>query len=421
MTHFFHRRQGELWCEDVPLAALARAWGTPSYVYSDATLRRHFHVLDEAIGPRPRLIAFSVKANSNLSVLATLAQCGAGADVVSGGELARALAAGIPAGRIVFSGVGKTRAELVAGLVAGIFQFNVESAPELEALAACAAATGLRASVAIRVNPDIGAGGHAKISTGGAEVKFGVPMAEAPALVRRVIEHQSLDFQGLAVHIGSQIGDLAPMERAFGKVFALARALGAEGIGVPRIDLGGGLAIPYDEGETHAQPAAYGTMVARAAGDFPGLLIFEPGRLIAGNSGILLSEVIYFKRGESRNFLVLDAGMNDLMRPALYDAFHAIEPVGRPRGEPVPVDVVGPICETSDLFGENRLLPPLEAGDLVALFSAGAYGASMGSEYNSRPLAAEILVRGAEHAVVRRRPVLDEMLAREPLAQWLAR
>lgn len=398
---------------------LAHAWGTPSYVYSDATLRRHFRVLDEAIGARPRLVAFSVKANSNLSVLATLARCGAGADVVSGGELARALAAGMPPARVVFSGVGKTREELLAGLHAGIFQFNIESAAEFEALAACAARAGRRAPVAIRINPDIGAGGHAKISTGGAEVKFGVPMAEARVLARRAMAHDALDFQGLAVHIGSQIGDLAPMEEAFGKVFALARALAADGIPVARVDLGGGLAIPYDTSEIHAQPAAYGAMVARAAGDFPGLLIFEPGRLIAGNSGILLSRVIYFKRGERRNFVVLDAGMNDLMRPALYDAFHAIEPVGPPRGAPAPVDVVGPICETSDLFGENRHLPPLEPGDLVAVFSAGAYGASMGSEYNSRPLAAEILVRGAGHALVRRRPTLDEMLAREPLAAWL--
>ncbi|HWA64049.1 MAG TPA: diaminopimelate decarboxylase [Caulobacteraceae bacterium] len=423
MNHF-DLKDGALACEDVPLERIADAVGTPAYVYSTATLERHFQVFRDAIRAYPDLgeplIAYAVKANSNLSVLSTLARQGAGADTVSEGEIRRALAAGVPADRIVFSGVGKTAAELAFAIDAGVAEINVESEPELELLAKVAAGRGARPAIAIRVNPDVGAGGHAKISTGKAENKFGVSIAEAERLYARAANMGSVRPVGVACHIGSQITDLAPMEDAFGKMRALVERIRAEGLSVERLDLGGGLGVPYFHQPDPPSPEDYAAMLARTVAGLGVQLAFEPGRVIVANAGVLLARVLHVNaRPDGRRFLVLDAGMNDLIRPAMYDAFHDIRPVRPREGEAVAYDVVGPICETGDTFTRDRLLPPLKAGDLVAFMSAGAYGAAMSSEYNSRPLVPEVLVRGAEFAVVRPRPTYEEMLAREPMAPWL--
>ena len=421
MNHF-EARAGELHCEDVPLRRIADEVGTPAYVYSTATLIRHYQVFLKAFAPRKVEVAYAVKANSNLSVLATLARLGAGADTVSEGEIRRALEAGVPPDRIIFSGVGKTRAELQFALAAGVGQINVESEPELDLLAEVAMALGVRPRIAIRVNPDVGAGGHAKISTGKADSKFGVSLAEAERLYRRAASSPVLEPVGLACHIGSQITDLTPLESAFLTLRTLAERLRGEGLAVQRLDLGGGLAAPYFNLPNPPEPAKLGALVRRVFDGFDGELTLEPGRVIAANAGVLLSRVIHVHaRPEGRRFLVLDAGMNDLIRPAMYDAYHDIQPVVAPAPDAplLTYDVVGPICETGDTFTRDRQLPELKAGDLAAFLSAGAYGAVMSSEYNSRPLVPEVLVRGGDYAVVRPRPSYAQMLAREPLAPWL--
>ena len=418
MNHF-EVRAGELWCEDVRLADIAATVGTPVYVYSTATLERHYRAFADAFGGRA-LVAYAVKANSNLSVLKTLARLGAGADTVSEGEIRRALAAGVPAGRIVFSGVGKTDAELAYALEVGVAEINVESPPELERLAAVAHDKGVRARIALRVNPDVGAGGHAKISTGKADNKFGVSISEAEALYERAQSLPMIETVGVACHIGSQITDLAPLEQAFRKMRALVERLRARGLPVRRLDLGGGLGVPYFNQPEPPPPSAFAAMVERVLAGLDIELAFEPGRVIAANAGVLVSQVIHvYQRPEGRRFVVLDAAMNDLIRPAMYDAFHDLRPVKAGDADLALYDVVGPVCETGDTFARDRPLAPVAAGDLVAFMSAGAYGAVMSSEYNTRPLVPEVLVRGDRFAVVRRRPTYDEMLAREPVADWL--
>lgn len=423
--HHFDLKNGALHAEDVSLEVIADEVGTPAYVYSSATLKRHYGLLRaaadahrEALGEA--LIAFAVKANSNLSVLATLARLGSGADTVSEGEIRRALAAGVPAERIIFSGVGKTDMEMAFATGVGVRQINVESGAELDRLIAVAQAMDSRPAVAIRVNPNVGAGGHAKITTGGKGDKFGVPADEAMRLYARASASPHVTPVGLACHIGSQIVDLAPLEAAFQVLRRMTLDLRAQGHAVTRLDLGGGLGVPYSGGSTPPSPADY---VAMAAGVLQGLEVeaaFEPGRLLAANAGVLLSRVIQVnERSDGQRFLVLDAAMNDLMRPALYDAFHdikAVEPLG---GEDQAYDVVGPVCETGDTFARDRRLPPLEADDLVVFTGAGAYGAVMASEYNSRPLIPEVLVDGERWAVIRPRPTYEDMLDREPFADWL--
>ena len=423
MNHF-ELKGGELTCEDVPLARIAEAVGTPVYVYSSATLERHYTVLRDALtgaGLGEPLIAYAVKANSNVAVLRTLARLGAGADVVSEGEIRRALAAGVAPERIVFSGVGKTAGEIAFALETGVCEINVESEPELHLVNTVAQAMGRRAAVAIRVNPDVEAGGHAKISTGKADNKFGVSLSQAERLYANAANMAGVRPVGVTCHIGSQITDLAPLEAAFGKMRALVERLRAEGLAVERLDLGGGLGAPYFNQPTPPAPADYAAMIARVMAGLTDIqFAFEPGRMIAANAGVLVARVLHINaRPDGRRFLVLDAAMNDLLRPAMYDAYHDIRPVAPREGEPSPYDVVGPICETGDTFTRDRLLPPLEAGDLVAFMTAGAYGAAMSSEYNSRLLAPEVLVKGADYAVVRPRPTYDDMLAREQSAPWL--
>jgi diaminopimelate decarboxylase len=423
--HHFDRIDGALQAEGVPLEALADAVGTPAYVYSTATLTRHYGLLADAVAAHPTalgdaLIAFAVKANSNLSVLATLARLGCGADTVSEGEIRRALTAGIPAGRVVFSGVGKTDSELAFAIETGVRQINVESAVELDRLIAVAASKGARPEIAVRVNPSVGAGGHARITTGGATDKFGVPADEAHALYARASLSPHVTPVGLACHIGSQITSLEPLEAAFRALRTMKLELRAAGLSVSRLDLGGGLGVPYHGQSDLPSIEAYVAMAARVLDGLEVEAAFEPGRLLAANAGVLLSRVIQVnERGDGRRFLVLDAGMNDLMRPALYDAFHDLVPVRPREGEARLYDLVGPICESTDIFARDRLLPPMQAGDLVAFMGAGAYGAVLASEYNSRPLVPEVLVDGARWAVVRARPSYDEMLEREPRAGWL--
>jgi diaminopimelate decarboxylase len=420
MNHF-ELEGGELHCEGVALSAIADAVGTPTYVYSTATLERHFKVFEAAFAPRKVLIAYAVKANGNLSVLRTLAALGAGADTVSEGEIRRALAAGVPPAKIVFSGVGKTNDEIEYALNQGVGEINVESEPELDRISEIAGRLGKPATVAIRVNPNVGAGGHAKIATGKAEDKFGVSFSEAARLYAKASADPALNPVGVACHIGSQITDLSPMRQAFAKMRGLVEELRASGLDVRRLDLGGGLGVPYfNQTEHPPEPADYAAMIDEVVKGLDVELAFEPGRVIAANAGVLLARVIHIHaRPEGRRFLVLDAGMNDLVRPAMYDAFHDIRPVQPRAGEPVLYDVVGPVCETGDTFARERLLPPLEAGDLVAFMSAGAYGATMSSEYNARPLVAEVLVKDDRWAVVRRRPSYDEMMAAEQPADWL--
>jgi diaminopimelate decarboxylase len=418
MNHF-HYRDGRLFAEDVDLTALAAEIGTPFYCYSSATLERHYRVFAEAF-PKDTLIAFSVKANGNLAVLKTLGQLGAGADVVSGGELKKALKAGIPANKIVFSGVGKTRAEMKLGLEAGIHQFNVESEPELLALNGMAASLGKRAAITIRVNPDVDAKTHAKITTGTSENKFGIPWSRAREAYKLAASLPALQIVGVDVHIGSQITELSPFEAAFARVADLVRSLRDDGHTISRIDLGGGLGVPYAPTDpAPPAPELYGAAVSKAVAGLGCELILEPGRLIAANAGVLVSRVTYVKEGEARKCLILDAGMNDLIRPAMYDAHHEIVSVREGTGGSL-YDVVGPVCESSDLFGRDRRLPEMKDGDLVAILTAGAYGAVMASAYNARPPAAEVLVRGKEWAVVRPRMSDDELIGLDRIPGWLA-
>ena len=413
-----------MFCEDVPLAEIADAVGTPVYVYSSATLERHYKAFREAVDGQAALagalIAFAVKANSNLSVLAALARLGAGADTVSEGEIRRALAAGVPPDRIVFSGVGKTAQEIAFAVKAGVRQINIESGPELGLVTQIAAELGARPAIAIRVNPDIGAGGHAKITTGAGESKFGVSLAEAERLYAEAEASPHLGIRGLACHIGSQITDLVPLERAFGLLRELTLRLRAGGLPVDRLDLGGGLGVPYFHGPDPPEPAAFAAMAGGALAGLGVEATFEPGRVIVANAGVLLARVLHINtRPDGRRFLVLDAGMNDLMRPALYESFHDIRSVSPRSGAPIDYDIVGPVCETTDTFARTRPLAPVEAGDVIAFMTAGAYGAVMASEYNSRPLVPEVLVKGAAWCVIRPRPDYEAMLGRDSLAPWL--
>jgi len=416
---FFTYRDGEMHAEGVALSAIADAVGTPFYCYSEAAITAAYRDFSDALAGLDATICYALKANSNIAVIRTLAALGAGADVVSGGELARALMAGVPPQRIVFSGVGKTQGEIAAALDAGIRQFNVESDAELEALSGVAAARGAVAEIAIRVNPDVDAGTHAKITTGKADNKFGIDIARAPEVYARAAALPGIDAASVAVHIGSQLTDLAPFRAAFTHVADLVRRLRAAGHDIRRLDLGGGLGITY-HAETPPTPAAYAAMVRETVGDLGCSLMFEPGRALVGRAGVLATRVIYTKPTASRAFVIVDAAMNDLIRPALYDAWHDIRPVheAAPDAPLGPVDIVGPICETGDTFAVARPLPALAAGDLVAIENAGAYGAVMSSAYNTRPPAPEILVSGDKFAIVRARQTVDDLLAQEKFADW---
>jgi diaminopimelate decarboxylase len=417
----FAYRDGALCCEDVELARIAAAVGTPVYCYSAAQIERQYRRFAAAFADRRATICYSVKANSNLAVIATLARLGAGADVVSEGEFRRALAAGVPGSRIVFSGIGKTEAEMEFALAHDVHQINVESLPELELLSRVAARIGRVAPVAVRVNPDVDARTHAKIATGRKEDKFGIDLAHAAAALRRAAGLPGIAAVGLAVHIGSQLTELAPFEAAFGRVAELLQAMRAEGMTLERLDLGGGLGIRYRD-ERPPPIEDYAALVKRLTDNLGVSLAFEPGRALVGNAGALLARVLYLKDGATRRFVVIDAAMNDLIRPALYDAWHEVAPVlaPLPGAGLAPADLVGPVCETGDSFAAGRLLPPLAPGDLVAVLSAGAYGATMSSEYNTRLLVPEVLVRGGEFAVIRGRPSYESILAQDRLPAWLA-
>lgn len=421
MDHFLYR-DGHLHAEDVPVSAIADAVGTPFYLYSTATLTRHFRLFDEALDWGPHLVCFAMKSNSNQAILKLLGDLGAGMDVVSGGEYARARAAGIPGDRIVFSGVGKTRDEMRTVLVGGIRQFNVESEPEMRALSEVAVSLGVTAPITLRVNPDVDAKTHEKIATGKAENKFGVPISRAREIYAEAAALPGIDVIGIDVHIGSQLTELAPFEAAYLKVAELTHALRADGHDIRRLDLGGGLGIPYARSnEAPPLPTDYGALIQRTVGDLGCEIEIEPGRLISGNAGLMVSKVVYIKQGEDREFLILDGAMNDLIRPAMYGAHHDIVPVKEPTPGvlPTPYDIVGPVCESGDTFAKGRPMPPLAEGDLVAFRSAGAYGAVMASEYNTRPLIPEVLVHEDHFAVIRSRPSFDEIINRDTIPEWL--
>ncbi|WP_339912610.1 diaminopimelate decarboxylase [Sulfitobacter litoralis] len=421
MDHFLYR-DGALFAEDVAVSEIAAAVGTPFYVYSTATLLRHFKAFDDALDGMDHLVCYAMKANSNQAVLKTLAQAGAGMDVVSAGEYLRAKAAGVPGDKIVFSGVGKTVSEIRLALEGGIRQFNVESEPEMEVLDAVARSMDKVAPITIRVNPDVDAKTHAKIATGKSENKFGIPIARAREVYRMAAAMPGLEVVGIDVHIGSQLTDLTPFELAYQKVAELTEQLRADGHTIRRLDLGGGLGIPYERSNAAPPlPTDYGAMVQKTLGHLDCEIEIEPGRLIAGNAGLMVSEVIYVKSGEGRDFLIIDGAMNDLIRPAMYDAYHDIVPVveAEAGAEQQPYDIVGPVCESGDTFAKQRMMPKLVAGDLVAFRSAGAYGAVMASEYNSRALIPEVLVHGDQFAVIRRRPTFDEMINRDTIPEWL--
>jgi diaminopimelate decarboxylase len=420
--HHFDYRNGDLFAEEVAVSELASTVGTPFYCYSAATIRRHFAVFSQAFAGLDALVCYAMKANSNQAVLRLLAKEGAGMDVVSGGELARALAAGVPGSKITFSGVGKTDEEIRAALEAGIFCFNVESEPELEAISRIASAKGRAAPLSLRVNPDVDARTHKKISTGKAENKFGVPLSRAREVYARAAKLPGVEIAGVDMHIGSQLTDLEPFDEAFSLLAELVRDLRADGHTISHVDLGGGLGIPYHEGDDPQSyhPERYAEIVRRHFGGLSCKLVFEPGRLIVGNAGVLITRVIYVKQGEAKTFVIVDAGMNDLIRPTLYDAHHDLIPV-RESGDcaGIVADVVGPVCETGDYLALDRKMTAVEPGELIAVLTAGAYGAAQAGTYNSRPLIPEVLVDGERYAVIRPRPSVAELIAQDRVPDWI--
>jgi diaminopimelate decarboxylase len=418
-VHHFQYRGDHMFAEDVDLTALAGKVGTPFYVYSAATLRRHVKVMRDAFEGIPTLIAYAMKANSNQAVLKVLANEGAGADVVSGGELERAIAAGIPASKIVFSGVGKTVAEMRRGLELGIHCFNLESEPELERLSEIAAAMGKVAPVSVRINPDVDAGTHAKISTGKKENKFGIPFARALEVYARIRELKGVQAVGVDMHIGSQITSMLPFDNAFALLAQLVGDLRTAGHHIRHVDVGGGLGIPYHHDEdAPPAPTAYAAIVRKHVEKLGCQLILEPGRLIVGNAGILVTKVEYVKEGE-KTFVIVDAAMNDLIRPTLYEAHHDIQPVTHSNLPQVKADIVGPVCETGDYLAKDRKIEGVREGDLLAVMTAGAYGAVMASTYNSRPLVPEVLVDGAKWHIIRARPDIQQLIALDSVPDWL--
>ncbi len=422
--HHFHYKSGVLHAEDVSLAQIAAEVGTPFYCYATATLQRHYRVLAEAFKGQDALICYAVKANSNQAVLKTLAGLGAGMDVVSEGELRRALAAGVPASKIIFAGVGKTREEIAFALEQDISGFNVESEPELKVLSEEAVRLGRTARIALRVNPDVDAKTHAKISTGKAENKFGIPYGSSPRLYAEARTLPGIAVTGIHMHIGSQITDLEPFRNAFRLMRELAEALLRDGHKITHLDLGGGLGVPYysSEGDVAPPPSAYAAVIKETLGDLGLKLILEPGRMIVGNAGVLVTRVLYSKEGVDKTFTVVDAAMNDLIRPTLYEARHEIWAVEQAKGAmpPVAQDIVGPVCETGDYLALDRNLPPFAAGDLLAVMTAGAYGAVMSSTYNTRALVPEVLVKGEDYCVVRPRPPYADLIGLDRLPAWLA-
>ncbi len=418
--HHFHYRDGELHCEDVPLSRIAQEVGTPTYVYSNETLVRHFKAFDGAFEDVPHLVCFSAKSNSNLAILRIFGSMGGGVDIVSGGELFRALKAGIPGKRIVYSGVGKTEEEMDQALEAGILMFNIESSQELEVLARRAARFGLRAPVAIRVNPDVDPQTHPYISTGLKKNKFGIEMEKALEDYRRAFSMDHVEVMGVDCHIGSQITRLEPFLDALERLRELVLALRSQGMDIRYLDLGGGLGITYHE-ETPPHPIQYAQGVKELTKDLGCTLVLEPGRVLVGNAGILLTRVLYTKRGATKNFVIVDAGMNDLARPSLYGSYHRINPVDETLmfQEEITADLVGPICESTDFLARDRRMPPFKRGDLLAVMSAGAYGFSMSSNYNSRPRAAEVLVKGSDFWVIRKRETYEDLIAPEVIPDWL--
>jgi diaminopimelate decarboxylase len=421
MDHFLYR-DGQLMAEDVNIAEIAAQVGTPFYVYSTATLLRHFKLFDDALSGMDHLVCFAVKSLSNVAVLKLLGDAGAGMDVVSGGEYLRAKAAGVSGDKIVFSGIGKTREEMRLALEGGIRQFNVESEPEMEALSQVALSLNTVAPITVRVNPDVDAKTHAKISTGKKEDKFGIPISRAREVYAMAAKLPGLKVIGIDVHIGSQLTELEPFRLAYRKVAELTEQLRSDGHDITRLDLGGGLGIPYArDNNAPPLPREYGALIKEEVGHLGCEIEIEPGRLISGNAGLLVAKVIYVKSGEDREFLIVDAAMNDLVRPAMYGAWHDIVPVIEPAAgvDQTPYDVVGPICESGDTFAKGRMLPPLDPEALVGFRSAGAYSAVMSSEYNSRPLIPEVLVNGDQFAVIRRRPTFEDMINRDTIPEWM--
>jgi diaminopimelate decarboxylase len=418
--HYFTYRNGVMHAEAVDLIELATAVGTPFYCYSTATLQRHYQVFAEAFADVPALICYAMKANSNQAVVATLAKLGAGADVVSGGELKRALAAGIPPDRIMFSGVGKTASELATAVDTGILCVNVESEGELALLSTIAASTGRVVDISVRVNPDVDPKTHAKIATGKAENKFGIPISHAREVYARAAKLPGLRVAGVDMHIGSQITELAPFDDAFALLSDFVHVLRADGHVIAHVDLGGGLGIPYRaDNDRPPSPEAYAAVVKRATRDLDCKLIFEPGRLIVGNAGILVTRVLYVKRGEAKTFVIVDAAMNDLIRPTLYDAHHDVHPVVERSATRIVADVVGPVCESGDFLALDREMPEPQPGDLLAVMTAGAYGAVQAGTYNTRALVPEVLVNGPQWALVRPRLDVDQLIALDRLPSWI--